>query len=160
LDSVDISSGSPQGSVLSPILFACFINDLGNHIPNCRFYLYADDLQIYTVDGCGDLNWLVALVNGDLQRIRDWSHDISLILTASKTQPLLISRRIWPEDVSSDVILKGDSVRFSDVVLVLCWVGLLVIPNPVPVTSLRGDSPLYYGIRLRNVLPSVRQVLF
>jgi hypothetical protein len=30
----------------------------------------------------------------------------------------------------------------------------LVIPNPVPFTSLRGDSTLYRGIRLWNVLPS------
>jgi hypothetical protein len=59
-DSVDISIGSPQGSVLSPILFACFINDVGDHVRHCRFHLYADDLQIYTVDGCGDVNRLVA----------------------------------------------------------------------------------------------------
>jgi hypothetical protein len=58
------------------------------------FYLYADDLQIYTVDECRDVNQLVFLVNGDLQRILDWSRDYSLILNASKTQALLISRRI------------------------------------------------------------------
>jgi hypothetical protein len=45
-DSVDISIGCPQGSVLSPILFACFINDVVDHVRNCRFHLYADDLQI------------------------------------------------------------------------------------------------------------------
>jgi hypothetical protein len=55
-DSVDISIGSPQGSVLSLILFACFIND----VRNCRFHLYADDLQMYPVDGCGNVNRLVA----------------------------------------------------------------------------------------------------
>jgi hypothetical protein len=43
-DFVDISIGSPQGSVLSPILFACFINDVDDHVRNCRFHLYADDL--------------------------------------------------------------------------------------------------------------------
>jgi hypothetical protein len=115
-DSVDISIGSPQGSVLSPILFACFINDVGDHVRNCRFHLYADDFQIYTVDGCGDVNCLVALVNGDLQRILDWLRDNSLVLNASKTQALLVSRRIRTEDVGSDVFLGGDSVPLSDVV--------------------------------------------
>jgi hypothetical protein len=86
-DSVDINIGSPQGSVLSPILFASFINDLDDH----SFHLYADDLQIYTVNGCEDVNRLVALVNGDLQRILDWSRDNSLVLNASKTQALLVS---------------------------------------------------------------------
>jgi hypothetical protein len=62
---------------------------------------------------------LVALVNGDLQMNLYWSLDNSLILNASKTQALLVSRRIWPEDVGSDVILGGDSVRLSDVVKIL-----------------------------------------
>jgi hypothetical protein len=70
-DSVDISIDNPQNSVLSPILFACFINDVGDHFRNCRFHFYADDLQIYTVDGGGCVNQLVALVNGDLRRILD-----------------------------------------------------------------------------------------
>jgi hypothetical protein len=68
------------------------------------------------VDGGWDVNRLVALVNGDLQRILDWSRDNSLILNASKTQALLVSRMIRPENVSSDVILGSDSVTLSDVV--------------------------------------------
>jgi hypothetical protein len=40
----------------------------------------------------------------------------SLILNASKTLTLLVSRRIRPEDFGSDVILGGDSVRLSDAV--------------------------------------------
>jgi hypothetical protein len=65
-----------QGSVLSPILFSCFINNVGDNIRNCRFHLYADDLQIYTVDGSGDMNRLAALVNGHLQKILDWSRSL------------------------------------------------------------------------------------
>jgi hypothetical protein len=36
----------------------------------------------------------------------------------------------------------------------------LVMPSPVPVTSLRGDSALYRGIRLWNVLPSAAKSSF
>jgi hypothetical protein len=115
-DSVDMSIGSPQGSDLLPILFACFINDVGDNVRNCRFHLYTDDLPIYTVNGFEDVNRLVDLVNGHLQRILDWLRDNFLILNASKTQALLVSRRILPEDVGSDVIFGGDPVRLSDVV--------------------------------------------
>jgi retron-type reverse transcriptase len=73
-----ISSGSPQGSILSPILFACFINDIKDVIEHCRFHLYANDLQVYSV-GLGDLQQSIARVNSDLERIRQWSACNALI---------------------------------------------------------------------------------
>jgi hypothetical protein len=92
-DVASVEMGNPQGSVLSPILFACFINDVCEQIMNCKFHLYADDLQLYTVDLGGDVDTLVRLVNDDLERIRRWSVDNSLVLNVSKTQAILICRR-------------------------------------------------------------------
>jgi hypothetical protein len=43
-DVASVGMGSPQGSVLSPILFACFINGVFEQILNCKFHLYADNL--------------------------------------------------------------------------------------------------------------------
>jgi hypothetical protein len=34
--------------------------DVGDYVRNCRFHLYSDDLQRYTVDECRDVNQLVA----------------------------------------------------------------------------------------------------
>jgi hypothetical protein len=52
--------------LFSPILFACFINDVCVQILNCKFHLYAYDLQLYTVDPVRDVASLVRLVNEDL----------------------------------------------------------------------------------------------
>jgi hypothetical protein len=60
---------------------------------NCRFHFYANDLQINTVDGCRDVNRLVALVNGDLQGFWIGRVIIPLFLMLLRLQALLVSFR-------------------------------------------------------------------
>jgi hypothetical protein len=44
----------PQGSVLDPLLFISYIDDVSRVIRHCRFQIYADDLQIYHTCAASD----------------------------------------------------------------------------------------------------------
>ena len=94
-----VTSGIPQGSVLGPILFVIFINDLPDLVESDAF-LFADDTKVYKIVTClSDRKYL----QRDLDRLDDWSKQWLILYNTSKCKHMHIGREI-PD--SSDMAYK------------------------------------------------------
>jgi hypothetical protein len=69
-----INSGVPQGSILGPLLFLLYINDLKDVVEHCLLYLYADDCSLFLPVGRNeDIQRSNDLIQSDLDRMYQWT---------------------------------------------------------------------------------------
>ena len=82
-----ITCGVPQGSVLGPLLFLIYINDIPNCLKHSKSIVFADDTTIFA--SCNNLNTLYNNVNGDLANLINWFKANKLSLNIAKTNYIL-----------------------------------------------------------------------
>ena len=77
-----VSSGVPQGSILGPLLFLIYANDLSSYISKSKVFIYADDTKLCHEISChNDFLELQA----DIDNLVSWSSDFLLSLHPDKT---------------------------------------------------------------------------
>ena len=86
---IDVLSGVPQGTVLGPVLFLCFINDISDGISS-NIKLFADDALLYrTVETHED----TAKLQKDLTHLETWAKDWQMEFNAKKCFVLNITKK-------------------------------------------------------------------
>ena len=89
----NVLSGIPQGSVLGPLMFVMYINDLPTKAINSELFLFADDTKIFkgifNQEDC-------TLLQQDLDRIQEWTNSSLLQFHPDKCKLMRIGRRDIP----------------------------------------------------------------
>ena len=85
-----IIKGVFQGSILSPILFNIFMNDLSYAIDECTLFTYADDTQLFK--SAEDIDQVEHAINADLKKVDEWYEFNQMKRNHSKYQAITFGR--------------------------------------------------------------------
>ena len=94
-----ISAGVPQGSVLGPLFFLVYINDLVDNV-DCDARMFADDTSLFSV--VNDTSRTAEELNRDLEKVRLWAWQWKMQFNVDKTEEVIFScKRLKPAIPSS-----------------------------------------------------------
>jgi hypothetical protein len=116
-----IKCGVPQGSILGPLLFLIYINDLPTVSQNLVMYMFADDTNVFLKGS--NIRDLERIMNHELSLLSEWLKSNKLSLNVSKTHFILFTsprKKINYEmslNIDNNEISKVNHTKFLGVVL-------------------------------------------
>ena len=90
----NVNAGVPQGSILGPLLFLIYINDLPDGLSS-NAKLFADDTSLFSV--VHDINTSTIELNSDLKKINDWAFQWKMTFnpdSSKQAQEIIFSRKL------------------------------------------------------------------
>jgi hypothetical protein len=117
----EVTCGVPQGSVLGPLLFIIYTNDLPNALRFTRCVLFADDTTIYY--SSRNLVHVIQNISVDLKHLTEWFKSNKLSLNISKTNYMLFTKnnKDYEQNInlrlSNENITRVNSTKFLGMII-------------------------------------------
>lgn len=143
--SMFIPSGVPQGSILGPLLFAIFVNDVSSCFPHSKILLYADDMKILKkIQSLSDAQCL----QEDLLRFQDYCTLNKLNLNVTKCFVCSFTRK--PTAIQYDYTLHDTPLTRIDTIrdLGVSFDGKLLFDTHIDNIVTRASRALGFVLRM------------
>ena len=150
----EITTGVPQGSILGPLLFLLYINDISYSSDILRFILYADDTNIF--HSCESIDELCDVVNTELQGVKQWFKANRLSVNLKKTNFVIFGNSVKLKKLKKfEIILNKTKISRTETAKFL---GVVIDENlswKHHINYIKGKIAKSVGIlkRLKHRLP-------
>ena len=97
-----VRQGVPQGSILGPVLFLLFVNDMPLHLNNSTIDIYADDTTLSLSANWNNITSLTQALSNGLENIEKWPAENKMYINTVKTKALLVTGKRLKHKLSEE----------------------------------------------------------
>ena len=112
-EALPVRSGVPQGSVIGPILFTLFLNDLFDELNFCKPFVFADDIQLLWSGEFQLSDVLQATINHDLSSLSNWMQVNKFSVNPDKTKAIVV-RTNRSSIFDLDLRMSGTAIEITN----------------------------------------------
>ena len=141
----NVTQGVPQGSVLGPLFYIVYANDLSKIVKNCKFALYADDTVLYISEK--DIEVSIRKLQEDIDALSTWCAKNGIMANTDKTKVMLFGTKNNLSKIPIDELdLKFGGVSLQ-AVKTYTYLGMTL------------DNQLNYNLHVNKIIKSVTSKL-
>ena len=102
-----------QGSLLGPLLFYLFINDIYSSFSSCNHHQFADDFQFYADCLPKQVVQSISLINLELLSLSSWAMNNLIAVNPVKSQAIILFKECLPTILLSPILYNNDIISFT-----------------------------------------------